>query len=89
VTEKVVESSPVRFATKVYEERLYGTQTASFAPDTEGGAEVHLRLEYALTSGNPLYAITDLLFIRRALRDALGRTLRRFRVEAEEEAGLR
>ena len=32
--------------------------------------------------------MTDLLFIRRALRDALGRTLRRFAVEAEDEAGL-
>jgi len=33
--------------------------------------------------------VTDLLFIRRALGDSLGRTLRRFAVEAEEEAGLR
>ena len=34
-------------------------------------------------------AVTDMLFIRRALRDSLERTLRRFAVEAEEEAGLR
>ena len=89
VTEKVAENSPTRFATKVYEDRLYGTQTAAFAPDTEGGARVMLSLEYELTGDNPFNAVTDLLFIRRALRDALGRTLRRFVVEAEEEAGLR
>ena len=89
VTEKVVESGPARFATKVFEDRLFGTQAAAFAPDTEGGAQVMLSLEYELTGDNPLKGVTDLLFIRRALRDALGRTLRRFAVEAEEEARLR
>jgi len=33
--------------------------------------------------------VADVLFIRRALRDALGRTLGRFTVEAQEDAGLR
>jgi hypothetical protein len=33
--------------------------------------------------------VADALFIRRALRDALRRTVGRFAVEAEEEAGLR
>ncbi|HYI37555.1 MAG TPA: SRPBCC family protein [Thermoleophilaceae bacterium] len=89
VTEKVAENAPTRFATKVYEDRLYGTQSATFAPDTEGGASVVLSLEYELSGDNPLNPVTDLLFIRRALRDALGRTLRRFIVEAEEEAALR
>ena len=89
VTEKVAENSPTRFATKVYEDRLYGTQTATFAPNSDGGADVRLSLEYQLTGDNPFNPVTDLLFIRRALRDALGRTLRRFAVEAEEEAALR
>ncbi len=89
VTEKVSESSPTRFATMVYEDRLHGTQTAAFAPDREGGAQVRLSLQYELTANNPFNALTDLLFIRRALRDALARTLRRFALEAEEEAGLR
>ncbi len=89
VTEKVAENAPTRFATKVYEERLYGTQTAMFAPNADGGAAVVLTLEYELTADNPFNPVTDLLFIRRALRDALGRTLRRFAVEAEEEAALR
>ena len=89
VTEKVADNGPTRFATKVYEDRLYGTQTAAFTPDADGGAEVRLTLEYELTGDNPFNPVTDMLFIRRALRDALGRTLRRFAVEAQEEAGLR
>lgn len=89
VTEKVADNAPTRFATKVYEDRLYGTQTASFAPNAHGGAAMRLTLEYELTGDNPFNPVTDLLFIRRALRDALGRTLRRFAVEAEEEAALR
>ena len=89
VTEKVAVNNPTRFATKVYEDRLYGTQTAVFKPDPEGGAQVRLTLEYELTGANAFNAVTDLLFIRRALRDALARTLGRFAVEAQEQAGLR
>jgi hypothetical protein len=89
VTEKVAASDPTRFATQVYEDRLFGTQTATFTPDPEGGAQVRLTLQYVLTGDNPFNAVTDLLFIRRALRDALARTLGRFAVEAQEEAGLR
>jgi hypothetical protein len=33
--------------------------------------------------------VADVLFIRRALRDSLARTVARFAVEAEDEAGLR
>ena len=45
-------------------------------------------LDYTLTEGGPLSGITDLLFIRRALTDAIRRTLRRFATEAAEEARL-
>jgi len=89
VTEKVSRNDPTRFATTVYEDRLHGTQTAAFTPNADGGADVELTLEYQLTSGNPFSSLVDLLFIRRAVRDALRRTLRRFAVEAQEEAGLR
>ena len=89
VTEKVSRSDPTRFATKVYEDRLYGTQTAVFTPGADGGATMELSLEYQLTGDNPLKAVLDLLFVRRAVRDALRRTVRRYAVEAEEEAGLR
>jgi hypothetical protein len=89
VTEKVVAHSRERFATRVFEERLLGTQTAAFTPAADGGARVALELRYELVRGGPLGAISDVLFVRRALRDSLVRTLRRFAVEAEDEAGLR
>ncbi len=50
---------------------------------------MQLRLDYELARGGPLSGVADWLFIRRALRDALRRTLQRFAVEAEEDAGLR
>jgi hypothetical protein len=89
VTEKVVDTGDRRFTTRVAEERLLGTQRAIFRPGEEGGSVVRLELEYELTSEAPLKAVADVVFIRRALRDALRRTLRRFAIEAEEERGLR
>jgi Polyketide cyclase / dehydrase and lipid transport len=89
VTEKVVDSGgPDRFSTMVFEDRMAGRQTLR-AVESEAGARVELTLEYTLTSYGPLSPLADALFIRRALRDSLRRTVARFRVEAEEEAGLR
>ena len=89
VTEKVLERSDERFVTEVFEERLRGRQAAEFRAGPGGGAHVALALDYELARGGPVGAITDVLFVRRALRDALVRTLRRFAVEAEDDAGLR
>jgi uncharacterized membrane protein len=88
VTEKVLEHGTGRFATRVSEEALQGQQSVSIAEDAEG-TRVELTLEYELTKYGPLRAVADVIFIRRALRDALRRTLRRFKVEAEEDAGVR
>ena len=88
VTETVVENAPDRFATQVFEEALMGTQTLRAVPANDG-AEVELSLDYELVKYGPLRGLADALFIRRALRDALRRTLRRFETEAEDEAGLR
>jgi hypothetical protein len=89
VTEKVVEPpASDRFASRVFEERLVGVQTFR-AAESEGGSRVELSLEYTLTKYGPLGAVADVIFIRRALRDSLRRTLFRFKIEAEEEAGLR
>ena len=87
VTETVVEHSGDRFSTQVYEEALAGTQTLRALPAPDG-SEVELSLEYQLSRYGPLRGLADVLFIRRALRDALRRTLSRFVVEAEEEARL-
>ena len=88
VTETVTENDPEHFSTTVYEEALIGTQTLRVAP-TNDGTEVQLELEYQLEKYGPLAGLADAIFIRRALRDALRRTLFRFGIEAEDEAGLR
>jgi Polyketide cyclase / dehydrase and lipid transport len=89
VTEKVLEEEgPDRFSTRVFEDRLHGTQTFRVV-ESEAGSRAELSLEYELTKYGPLSAVADAIFIRRAIRDSLRRTLYRFSVEAEEEAGLR
>ena len=88
VTETVLENSADRFSTQVFEEALLGTQTLRAASSGEG-SEIELTLEYQLTKYGPLGGVADALFIRRALRDSLRRTLFRFGIEAEEEAALR
>ena len=89
VSEKVVDAGDRRFATRVAEERLVGVQRVTFAPAEAGGSMVRLELEYELTSDAPFKAVADAVFIRRAVRDALRRTLHRFAIEAEEERGIR
>jgi Polyketide cyclase / dehydrase and lipid transport len=90
VTETVVESSARLFSTQIFEERLMGTQTLHLAPaPANDGSEVALTLDYELTHGGPLRGLADAIFIRRALRDSLRRTLFRFEIEAEDEAELR
>jgi hypothetical protein len=84
VTERVTVSKPgARFATRVFDERTIGVQTVEFAD-----GEVAVELDYTLQKTNPLNRLIDVLFIRRAQRDALARTLRRFAVEAAEQAAL-
>jgi hypothetical protein len=78
VNEEVVDYEPgVGQTVAVEDPRLRGTQRVSFAP-ADGGAEARLELEYRLRDRNPLMGLVDLLFIRRAMRDSLRRTLDRF-----------
>jgi hypothetical protein len=75
VAENVIAYEPRGGQTlEVEDERLHGTQTVTFEPDDDQ-VRVSLTLEYSLKSRNP---VVDLLFIRRALRDSLERTLTRF-----------
>jgi len=87
VTERVTENGPGRFSTQIFEKALTGIQTLRALPASDG-SEVELSLDYELTRYGPLSGIADALFIRRALRDALKRTLFRFGLEADEEARL-
>jgi hypothetical protein len=88
VTETVTENAPDRFSTQIFEEALMGTQTLRVLP-AEDGSRVELSLDYELAKYGPLRGVADAIFIRRALRDALRRTLFRFEIEAQEEAELR
>jgi hypothetical protein len=98
VTERVERWDPpadgeARFVTRVFDRDMTGLQTVGFSGG-EGGTEVVMQLDYELQPTGPartgmLGKLTDVLFIRRALSDALGRTLRRFATEAEEELELR
>jgi uncharacterized membrane protein len=91
VTEKVLESEEGQLlSTQVYEEALSGTQKVRFEPsdDADRGSRVTLDLDYELTNSGVLRAIADVVFIRRALAQSLGRTLRRFATEAAELSAL-
>jgi uncharacterized membrane protein len=89
VTEKVTIAEPAgRFETRVFEEALSAAQLVSFARAEDGRTRVELRLDYELAQSGPLRALADVLFIRRALTQALHRTLARFAAEAAEEAAL-
>ena len=90
VTETVLEyeADGGRLVTEVLEDALSGRQSARFLPVEGGGSKVEIELDYALTRGGVFRPITDVLFIRRALTDSLGRTLDRFAREAEEEASM-
>jgi hypothetical protein len=87
VTERIREVTPEAIVTAVFEDQLTGIQTVSFDPEGEG-TYVTIELAYELQAGGPLRWLTDILFIRSALTDALRRTLRRFSTEAAEEASL-
>ena len=88
VTEKVTRTLPGAIhEVTVFEEKLDGTQTITFAPVDEA-TWVELELDYAVSVGGPLKPLVDALFIRRAQNDALTRTLRRFRTEATEQTSL-
>ena len=76
-----MQSTPGRLVTRVEDQSLTGTQTATFAPH-QAGTHLGLELDYELSRGGALSGLTDVLFIRRAVRDSLRRTVERFAAEA-------
>jgi hypothetical protein len=82
VAERVVAYEPrAGQRLEVEDERLTGVQSVEF--EAEGDqVRVSLTLEYTLKERNP---IVDFLFIRRALRDSMRRTLTRFAHERRAE----
>jgi hypothetical protein len=69
---------------EVEDQRLAGTQRVSFDPDGEQ-VRVSLTLEYRLKDRSPITPLLDILFIRRAVRDSLRRTVDRFGHERRAE----
>jgi hypothetical protein len=83
VLETVVGRRPVESMTlEVEDDKLVGTQTVTFSPR---GSEtrVTLSLEYELKDRTP--GLVDRFFVRRALADALTRTVQRFGNERRAE----
>ena len=72
----------------VEDPRITGTQTISFTAGDEGRCVVALELDYTLKSGGPAAPLVDALFVRRAFRDALRRTLSRFARELRSDREL-
>jgi len=62
----------------IEDEQLRGTQTTSFIAGAAGLVRVTVTLDWTLKEGN---AVTDWLFVRRAMGEALRRTLARYRIE--------
>jgi hypothetical protein len=91
VTEKVLRWEPgAELVTELEDPALRGVQRLAFAPAADGGGAnaggavaaarrvgVALELDYALVRRGPFMLLADPLFVRRALRDSLRRTLQR------------
>jgi hypothetical protein len=88
VVERVIDHRPgVGQAVEVEDASLRGTQRVRFE-QLEDGTAVGLELDYELKQRGPVRALVDLLFIRRAVRDSLRRTLARFARELTGELEL-
>ena len=74
----------------VEDPRLTGRQTITFTVGEEGACLVVLELDYRLKQGGALAPVVDALFVRRAVRDSLRRTLSRFSRElrSDREMGV-
>jgi len=88
VLERVTEYEPRLGQTAHVEDpKMSATQRVAFAPKDDG-VQVTLTMEYTLKEGGPLRPFMDFLFIRRAITDALKRTVHRFARELETDAEM-
>ena len=71
----------------VEDERTRATQTVSFEPGPDG-VEIALELDYEIKNANIFTPLTDALFIRRAMRESLQRSLNRFARELQGDREL-
>jgi hypothetical protein len=86
VSERMTAYEPRRGCTlDVEDARLAGTQWVTFEPEDGDRVRVTLGLDYELKEPGPFSALIEPLFIRRAQRDSLRRTLARFAHERRAE----
>ncbi len=87
--EQVLEYEPgVTQLVRVEDPQLTGTQRVRFGA-VDGGCVIRLELDYELKRDAGIGAVlADLFFVRRALGDALRRTLRRFAVELQADRDM-
>jgi hypothetical protein len=71
------------------DEKMTGTQSLRFAPAGEDRVRVSLEQRWSLKASYLGSGLVDATFIRRAVRDALLRTLRRFAIELRADRELR
>jgi Polyketide cyclase / dehydrase and lipid transport len=89
VLERVTSYTPREGQTlEVEDEKLLGTRRVKFAA-LQDGVRIELSLDYELKERNALTRLTDVFFIRRAMRDSLRRELARFGSELQTERELR
>lgn len=76
VVEQVLSAEPgAELVVAVEDPQLRGTQRLAFKPVPDGRLGVSLELSYVLSKRGPFMLVADPLFVRRALRDSLRRTL--------------
>ena len=86
VLERVTEYEPrVGQTAQVDDPKMTATQRVAFVPKDDG-VRLTLTMDYTLKEGGPLKPFTDFFFIRRAIGDALRRTVNRFARELSAEA---
>jgi hypothetical protein len=75
---------------EVEDDRLRGTRSIAFAPDRDGLVRVTLELEFAAKTGEGGQGLLGRALLGRREREALERTLARFRIErmADVDDGL-
>ena len=73
---------------EVEDERITGTQSVRFAPAGDDKVAISLELRYKLKRAYLGSAVVDFIFIRRAMRDSMWRSLRRLAIELAADREL-
>ena len=88
VAERVIAHEPgASHSVRVEDPKLHGTQTVRFAP-LGSSCEMALELVYELKRPGFGGVVTDVFFVRHALRESLRRTLERFAIELQADRDL-